>query len=90
MARSTGGIPGAFVVVAPGRPDATLRWIELLMQRMGLSVNAAKTVHVRATSQEVSDRIGEEFKKLLLKPARLPVFVGYFFGVLEIVVKDLM
>lgn len=42
------------VVLAPKQPDATLQWIEALLQRMGLSLNTEKT-KVRYAGQESID-----------------------------------
>jgi RNA-directed DNA polymerase len=42
------------VVLAPKQPDATLQWIQVLLQRMGLSLNTEKT-KVRYAGQESID-----------------------------------
>lgn len=47
-----------FVVIAAGRPAATLRWIEFLMQRMGLSLNADKTQVRQLVGKESFDFLG--------------------------------
>jgi group II intron reverse transcriptase/maturase len=47
-----------FVVIAAGRPEATLRWIESFMQRMGLTLNADKTQVRQLIGKESFDFLG--------------------------------
>ena len=48
------------VVLSPKRPDATLRWIESLLQRMGLSLNLEKTKVRRMVENERFDFLGHQ------------------------------
>jgi RNA-directed DNA polymerase len=51
-----------FVVLSPTRPDATLRWIESLMQHMGLSLNAEKTKVKQLVEKQSFDFLSHEHK----------------------------
>jgi hypothetical protein len=48
------------VVLSPTPPDATLRWLQALLQRMGLSLNAEKTTVKRMTTNERFDFLSHQ------------------------------
>ena len=51
-----------FVVLAPKKPDAVLAWIQTLMQRMGLSLNAEKTKLRQLVGKETFDFLSHTHK----------------------------
>ena len=50
------------VVLSPKPPDATLQWLQALLQRMGLSLNAAKTAVKRLDETERFDFLSHQHR----------------------------